>query len=540
MTEYQSKVNTTSENYKINRKGMLERVEKLQKLNDKGRERSEKRLKRFRERGQLTPRERLSRLIDPNMPFFTIANLSGYLQDNPDPDKSLPGGNAIVGIGFIKGVRCVIAVNDSGIQAGSLTESTAYRILRGQSIALKQKLPFIHLVESAGANLMQYTVGGFLKGGQFFANLARLSAAGIPVITILHGSSTAGGAYMPGLSDYVIGVKGRGKAFLAGPPLLKAATGEIATDEELGGAEMHATVSGLVEYLANDDAHAISITRNLVSKLGWNDRLKVIPKRIFISPIYDNDELAGIIPIDYRIPYDTREVIARIVDGSELLDFKPNYGISMVCVHASIYGHNCGILSNNGPIDTNGSVKAAQFMQLCDQANIPVIFFQNTTGYLVGKKYEQGGMIKHGSKMLQAATNISVPRITVMIGASYGAGNYGMCGLGLDPDFLITWPNASMGVMGGEQAAKTMGIVMRAAAKYKGTKTNEKAISKQEQQLIKHFDSQSDAFYTSGHMLDDGMIDPRDSRKTLGFLLGTVWEARNRDIKPNSFGIARM
>ena len=540
MSVFASQVDNTSEPYKCNRSDMLARIETLRELNSRGAARSELRRARFVERGQLMPRERLASLLDPGMPFFSIANLSGYLFDTPFPDKSLPGGNAIVGIGFISGVRCMISVSDSGIQAGSLTEPTAYRILRAQSIAEEQNLPFVQLVESAGANLMQYKVGGFLNGGRFFANLARLSAAGIPTITILHGSSTAGGAYMPGMSDYVVAVKGRAKAFLAGPPLLKAATGEIATDEELGGAEMHASVSGLVEYLANDDAHAVSIGRELVARLGWNDRCPRPNVSGYTEPVYDPDEIAGVVPIDYRKPYDVREVVARVVDGSDFLDFKPRYGVSTVCIQASVYGQACGILGNNGPIDPDGATKAAQFMQLCDQSDIPVIFLQNTTGYLVGKDYEQGGMIKHGSKMLQASANISVPRITLMIGASYGAGNYGMCGRGLDPDFVVSWPSCSTGVMGGEQAAQVMTIVARGAANAKGQDVDESAIAAQEEQLAKHFDSQSDAFYTSGHMLDDGMIDPRGTRKTLGFLLDTVWEARNRNVKPNSFGIARM
>ncbi|MBT8079725.1 MAG: acyl-CoA carboxylase subunit beta [Gammaproteobacteria bacterium] len=540
MARFETRIDMSSEEFRSNRDAMLQRVATLTELNARGAALSAGRRERFEKRGQLLPRERLAALLDPGMPFLAIGNLAGYLFDTPDADKSLPGGNAVVGIGFVSGVRCAVAVSDSGIQAGSLTEPTAYRILRAQQIAAEQRLPFVQLVESAGANLMQYKVAGFLNGGRFFANLARLSAAGIPTITILHGSSTAGGAYMPGMSDYVVAVKGRAKAFLAGPPLLKAATGEIATDEELGGAEMHATVSGLVEYLAEDDAHAVAIGRELTARLAWNERCHAPPRPAYSEPAYDPDEIAGIVPVDYRKPYDVREVIARVVDASDFLDFKPRYGASTVCIQANIYGQACGLLANNGPIDPDGATKAAQFMQLCEQADVPLVFLQNTTGYLVGKDYEQGGMIKHGSKMLQAATNISVPRITMMIGASYGAGNYGMCGRGLDPDFVYSWPNCSTGVMGGEQAAQVMTIVAHGAAKAKGQEPDGAAIAAQEKQLTAHFDSQSDAFYTSGHMLDDGMIDPRDTRKTLGFLLDTVWEARNRVVTTNNFGIARM
>ncbi len=519
---------------------MLALVERLDALNGRGAAVSAKRRERFEARGQLLPRERLSAILDPGMPFLEIGNLAGYLQDGMPEPKSLPGGNVIVGIGFVAGTRCMLSVSDSGIQAGSLTEATAYRVFRAQEIALQQKLPFVHLVESAGANLMQYTVGGFVKGGTFFANLARLSAAGVPVVNILHGSSTAGGAYMPGMSDYVVAVKGRAKAFLAGPPLLKAATGEIATDEELGGAKMHAEVSGLVEYLAEDDADAIRIGREVVARLHWNDRLAPQRARDPAPPALDPDEIAGIVPIDYRVPYEVREVIARTVDGSDFLDFKPGFGVSSVCVQAEIFGLGCGIVSNNAPIDPDGAAKVTQFLQLCEQSDLPVVFLQNTTGYLVGKRYEQGGMIKHGAKMIQAVTNVSVPRLTLNIGASYGAGNYGMCGRGMDPDFLLTWPNASTGVMGGEQAAQTMSIVMRGAARAKGQDVDDAVIAQQEKQLTALFDGQSDAFYTSGHLLDDGMIDPRDTRRAVGFLRETVREARRRETTPNSFGVARI
>ncbi|MEL7297181.1 MAG: carboxyl transferase domain-containing protein [Pseudomonadota bacterium] len=540
MGNFESSINTRSEAFSTNRSGMLALVARLDELNQRGATLSAKRTARFAERGQLLPRDRLAALLDPGMPFFAIANLAGYLHDNSDETKSLPGGNVIAGIGFIEGVRCVISVSDSGIQAGALTEPTAYRIFRAQEIALRHKLPFVHCVESAGANLMQYTVGGFVAGGTFFANLARLSAAGIPVINLLHGSSTAGGAYMPGMSDYVVAVRDRAKAFLAGPPLLKAATGEIATDEELGGALMHAEVSGLVEYLAEDDAHAIEIGRDVVSKLQWQQRCPPPPKRSFAEPKLSIDDIAGIVPLDYRKPYEVREVIARIVDGSDLLDFKPRFGASTVCVQAAVFGHACGIIANNGPIDPSGAAKATQFMQLCDQAGHPLIFLQNTTGYLVGKAYEQGGMIKHGSKMIQAVTNVDVAKITINIGASYGAGNYGMCGRGMAPDFLLTWPNARTGVMGGDQAAKTMTMVSRAAAKAKGRELPDEVVAQQETQLTALFDGQSDAFYTSGHMLDDGMIDPRDTRRVLGFLLDTIAAGATTNTRPNSFGVARI
>ena len=540
MTVFKSKIRTKSDEFIQNREDMLGLIGRLDDLNGRGAMISGKRNARFAERGQLNPRERLARLLDPGMPFLAIGNLAGYLVDTPDPDKSIAGSTVISGIGFISGVRCVIVVDDSGIMAGSMTKGGGYRIRRSQEIALEQKLPFVHLVESAGGDLLNYTVEGFSEGGTLFGNQAAMSKAGIPVIAILHGSSTAGGAYMPGLSDYVIAIKGRGRAFLAGPPLLKAATGEVATEEELGGAEMHATTSGLAEYLADDDGHGLQIARELIERLQWNANMPATPARSGADPIYDPDEIAGVIPVDYRTPYDMRELLARVVDGSEFLDFKPRYGVSTVCVQANVFGRACGILGNNGPIDPQGATKAAQFMQLCEQSGTPVVFMQNTTGYIVGTQSEQAGMIKHGSKMVQAVRNLEVPRITFMTGASFGAGNYGMCGRGFFPDFLYTFPNASMGVMGGEQAAKTMSMVARGKAKAAGADVDEAALAKQEARLTDMFDSQSSAFYTSGHMMDDGMIDPRQTRNTLGFLLDTVSEAGGRELRSNTFGVGRL
>ena len=540
MTVFNSKINPNSDSFRKNRGEMLELIAKLQELNARGAMISEKRKPRFESRGQLTPRERLSRLLDPGMPFLSIGNLAGYLLDTNDPDKSIPGSTIIAGIGFIAGVRCVVVVDDSGIMAGSLTQPGIYRVMRSEEIAFEQKLPFVHLVESAGGDLINYTVEGFSLGGALFGNLARLSKAGIPVIAILHGSSTAGGAYMPGMSDYVIAVKGNGRAFLAGPPLLKAATGEIATEEELGGAEMHASVSGLVEYLAENDGQAVQICRELMQRLRWNKDCATPGRGSYREPVYDPDELAGVITCDYRNPYDMRELVARMVDGSDFMDFKPRYGAATVCIQADIFGLPCGIIGNNGPIDPDGATKGTQFMQLCDQANIPVLFLQNTTGYIVGTKSERGGMIKHGSKMIQSVRNLEVPRITMMTGASFGAGNYGMCGRHFNPDFLYTFPNACTGVMGGEQAGNTMSMVARGKAAAAGKEPDEKALAQQAAWLANMFDSQAGAFYTSGHMMDDGMIDPRDSRKTLGFLLETIWETRHRTVRENSFGIARM
>ncbi len=539
MPVFQSKVNRASDQFAQNRADMMALIDHLGELNGRAARRSAKRADRFHERGQLLPRERLARLLDPGMPFVEVRNITGHDPAVPE-DKDLPGGGNISGIGYVSGVRCAILTDDSGINAGALTGPGADRLQRLMDIALQQKLPFIHFVESAGGDLINYRVEGFVRGGGMFYRQALLSAAGLPVISILNGSSTAGGAYMPGMSDYVISVKGRGRAFLAGPPLLKAATGEIATEEELGGAEMHATVTGLGEFVAEDDAHASLIAREVVARLGWNDHCPSRPAKDILPPVEDPDEIAGIVPVDYRTPYDVREVIARFVDGSDFLDFKPGYGISTVCVRASVFGHEVGILGNNGPIDPDGATKATHFIQACDQSQVPLIFLQNITGYMVGVEYERAGMIKHGSKMIQAVSNARVPRITLMIGGSFGAGNYGMCGGAFDPDFLFTWPNAATGVMGGEQAAKTMRIVAEAGAARRGIDPDKDQLDQQQAFLTKIYTDQEGAFVTSGRGLDDGMIDPRDTRKLLGFLLDTIWEGQRRAVQPNAFGVGRM
>jgi len=540
MTQYRSRIDPGSDSFVANREEMLALVKKLRDLERRAHDLSERRRPRFEERGQLTPRERLSGLLDPGLPFLELYNMANYLVDDQGPDSSVPGASMICGIGFVSGVRCMVFVDDSGINAGASTTTSVSKALGVLRVAQEQRLPLIHLVESAGANLMQYTVELWANGGGMFHGLARLSAAGIPTIVVLHGPSTAGGAYQPGMSDYVIGVKKNGMAALAGAALVKAATGEVAEDAQLGGSEMHASVSGLVEYLAEDDNHGLEIARDLIGRLDWNAACPRSEPRSFGEPVFSPDEIAGVVPVDYRKPYDVREVVARVVDGSDFIDFKPRYGVSTVCIQAEVFGRPCGLIGNNGPIDPNGATKAAQFFQLCDQSNLPIIFLNNTTGYMVGTEYEHAGMIKHGSKMIQAVSNVKVPKISLYIGASFGAGNYGMCGYAYEPDFLFTWPNAITGVMGGEQAALTMEHVMINSARRRGKEIDTAALTVQKEAIIEHFDRQSDAFYTSGRLLDHGMIDPRDTRKVLGFALQTCWESRNRTLRPNSFGIARL
>jgi len=524
--------------YAQNREAMLAQIAQLRTLEQRTQKTSQAAEPLFEKRGQLLPRARIARLLDAGAPFLELSTLAGYLRDVPDVEKSVPGGGVIAGIGYVGGVRALILASDSGINAGALKMSGLEKILRAQDIALSKKLPFIHLVESAGANLLEYRVEHFVQGGTIFHNLARLSAAGIPVITVVHGSSTAGGAYMPGLSDYVVMVRERSRAFLAGPPLLKAATGEIATEEELGGAEMHASVSGLAEYLAENDGDALRIAREIVAALDWN-RDQIPRHTEFAAPRYGAEELLGLMPADPKKPVDMREVIARIVDGSDFLEFKAGYGPATVTGHAAVCGQRVGILTNNGPLDPDGANKATHFIQACCQSGTPLLFLQNTTGFIVGTQSERAGMIKHGSKMIQAVSNVNVPKITIMCGASFGAGNYGMCGSGFHPDFSFSWPNARTAVMGAEQAAGTMAMVMEAGAKRKGQPVDESALQGMKQKIITTFESQTDAFYTSGLMLDDGVIDPRDTRKVLAMTLSVCEDARKRTLRPVQFGVAR-
>ena len=540
MAVFKSKINNQSDVFSKNKSEFSELNKKMEDIYGRAEKVSERRRQKFIDRGQLTPRERLSKILDQDTAFIELFNMISYLVDDDNYDTSISGGSIIAGIGFISGVRCLVFVDDSGINAGALTAKSIDKALGCLSISLRQKLPFIHLVESSGINLMNYTVEFWSNTGGMFYGLAKLSAAGIPTIAVLHGLSTAGGAYQPGMSDYVIGVKKNGMAALAGPALLKAATGEIALNEELGGSEMHARVTGLVEYLADDDEHALRIVRDLIDKIDWNTKVLKRQSISYEEPIYDIKELIGIVSVDYKVPYDVRELIARIVDGSDFIDFKAEYGVSTVCVQAKINGYSCGIIGNNGPIDPNGATKSAQFIQLCDQSDIPLIFLSNTTGFMVGKQTEQLGMIKHGSKLIQAVSNVKVPKITLNVGASFGAGNYAMCGKAYEPDFIFSWPNAKIGVMGGEQAAKTMEQVMISSAERKGTSIDETKLKSQLTEITEKYNSQSDAFVTSGRGLDYGLINPIDTRKILGFLLETFWESKHRATKPNSFGIARM
>ncbi|TJY60863.1 acyl-CoA carboxylase subunit beta [Sinimarinibacterium sp. CAU 1509] len=527
--------------FQQNRAQMLELIAQWRAIEQKGQQEEESKRERFHARGQILPRERVHLMLDRGSPWLELATLAGYKMHD-DKDGSLAGGNTIAGIGYVSGTRCLVTASNSAIKGGTMTPQGVQKGLRIQEIALQQKLPVVSMVESGGANLM-YQADVFIPGGRTFANQARLSAAGIPQVTIVHGSSTAGGAYMPGLSDYVVMVRKRAKVFLAGAPLLRAATGEIAEEEALGGAEMHCQIAGTSEFIAENDADSIRIAREIVHNLHWNQRRPHLELRPLRAPLYDIDELCGVVPTDYRKPFDCREVIARIVDGSEFLDFKTEYDNQTICGRAVIQGHAVGIISNNGPITTQGATKAGQFIQLCCQANIPIVYLMNTTGYMVGTESEQGGIVKHGSKMIQAVANATVPQITIVMGGSFGAGNYGMCGRGFGPHFIFAWPNSRTSVMGGEQAASVMEIITREKWAKQGktmSEADEKMLAMIRKNIVDQFDRESHAFAATARLFDDGLIDPRDTRKVLGICLSVCREAQARSLQPSSFGVARF
>jgi geranyl-CoA carboxylase beta subunit len=536
MTVFRSKIDPLSETFGRNRAEMLELVATMRELEAEATTKSGAAAERFHRREQLLPRERLARLLDPGAPVLELRNVAGY---DPEGNGTIPGGGMITLIGYVAGTRCVIVANDSGIDAGALTTPGSEKLMRAEEIALENRLPIIFLAESAGGNLLTYRVEFWHRAGRMFAGQARLSAAGIPVITVLHGSGTAGGAYVPGMSDVVIGVRDRGFAFLAGPPLLKAATGEIADAEELGGMSMHSTVSGLVEHVAEDDEDALRICRDVVGLLRWGAGPPASGGS-FAEPVYDPDELAGVVPVDPKKPYDVREVLARLTDGSDFLDFKADYGPMTVCAEGSICGRPAGFIANNGAIDNAGAAKATHFIQRCTQLGTPLVFLQNITGYMVGVASERGGMIKNGAKMIQAVATTTVPKFTLLIGSSFGAGNYGMCGQGFDPRLIMAWPNARMGVMGSAQAAQTMRIVAEDKAARRGAPADGAQLDAYAAKIAAYYDAQESAFVSSGRLCDDGLLDPRHSRHMLGFSLAMAAEAETTATRPVSFGVGRI
>jgi geranyl-CoA carboxylase beta subunit len=531
-----SRLNRSSDDFNAARDAMMEKLSQARGLEDRVRANSASKRERFTERGQILPRERVALLVDRGAPFLELSALAGLKMHDDDGGRGASGGGSIIGIGVVAGKRCVVSASDSAIKGGTVAPMGLKKALRAQEIALENKLPMIHLVESGGANLL-YQAEIFVDGGRSFANQARLSAAGIPQIAVVHGSSTAGGAYLPGLSDYVVLVREKSKIFLAGPPLVKAAIGEDADDEALGGADLHAEVTGLGEYIVDDDAQALACAREIMDKLNWD---AATAPGAGVPPRHEAEELLGIIPPDDRTPWDVREVIARIVDASDFLPFKERYGAETVCGHARIGGRLVGIIGNNGPIQPEGSMKAGQFIQLCDQSGTPIVFLQNTTGYMVGTRAEREGAIKHGSKMIQAVANARVPKLTIVLGGSFGAGNYGMCGRGFDPRFIFAWPTARTAVMGGAQAAKVMEIVTRTKNARDGQETDEAGLAQMSAMIEQGLNEQSQALFGSARLWDDGIIDPRDTRAILIECLNICAEAEARSLRPNTFGVARF
>lgn len=471
---------------------------------------SDRAVKKHLEAGKLLPRERIELLLDPGTPFLELSTLAAWGMYNDET----PGSGSVNGIGTVSGVECMILTNEATIKGGTSYPITVEKSLRAQDIAAVNRLPCIYLVESGGANL-PHQAELFVEGGRGFANQARMSAQGIPQISLVFGNSTAGGAYIPGLSDYTVFVRDQALAFLGGPPLVKMATGEEVDEESLGGAQMHARVSGLADYLAENDTDAIRIGREIVARLNWHKHAP-INRRAPELPCYDPEELLGIVPIDtIRKPLDMREVLARIVDGSRFLEFKPDYGSTLVCGHAHLDGYPVGIIANNGVLFSQSAEKAAHFIQLCNVERVPILYLQNITGFMVGRAYEEGGIIKHGSKMINAVANSSVPQFTVLVGGSYGAGNYAMCGRAYDPRLLFAWVSSRIAVMGAEQAAGVLAIITEEAARKRGQEPDQSQIEILRAMTIAKFEQESDPYFATARLWDDGLIDPRDTRRAL-------------------------
>jgi acetyl-CoA carboxylase carboxyltransferase component len=524
MTILESSLDTHGEQFRRNASGMsglLEALDEQLRLAAGGG--GEKAVARHHARGKLTLRERVAALLDPGTPFLEIGALAGFYTDYP------VGGGAIVGIGTISGTECVVFGNDPTVLGGALTQVSIPKIDRALQIARQNRLPYVQLIESAGGDLRPRgsdieeilrspNLQHFAGTGGFFYETTSLSGIGIPTVAIVFGSSTAGGAYMPGLSEYTILVKDQAKVFLGGPPLVKVAIGEESTDEELGGAEMHASVSGVADYLAADERDAIRQARDVVKHLHWRKEGPG-PVGPGEAPVHDAEDLLGLVSLDLRQPFDVREVIARIADGSRFEEFKERYGTTLVCGWAEIHGFAVGILGNNGPLFPDSSQKARQFIELCNKTSTPLVFLQNITGYMVGKDYEQAGMVKWGSQMINALSNSSVPHVTVILGSSYGAGNYGMGGRGFGTRFVFLWPTAKIAVMDPQQIAGVMSIVRRAQAARKGEEVDEALEKLITDTVAEVQERQSLAMYASGRGVDDGVIDPRDTRTVIGLCL---------------------
>jgi geranyl-CoA carboxylase beta subunit len=548
MPVLESDIDTNGAAFRENAEFMADYVRKVRSVEEKQRATEEAYRPTAEKRGKLLPRERLALLLDPGAPFLEIGSIAGYNMYG-DADGSTSGGNLITGIGYISGRRCLVVVWNFAIKGGTITPVTVRKMLRVQEIAFHTRLPVVQLHESGGGNLAgdaqmaqdPWAAVTFVDGGKVYCQQAELSAHGIPQITVAHGNATAGGAYQVALSDYIVLVKGQTQLFLAGPPLLKAATGAWVEAEELGGAEMHATISGTGEYLAQDDADGIRIAREIVAQLPADPVLA--REGPADEPAYSPEELIGVVPKDRKVPYRVQEVIARIADGSRFFEFNPDIDSQTVCGHLQIMGRRCAVIGNNGVITPKGALKAAQFIALCDQSFTPVIFLQNTPGFLVGLDVERAGQVKHSAKLVQAVANMRGPKITVLVDKAYGAGNYAMASRALKPDFIFSWPTARQALMGGPQAASVMTTVAEEKAKKKGvemTDAEKQKLAMQGQMISMGLELISESMYCSARLMDDGLIDPRDTRRVLAMALDTCLEAPHRRLRETSLGVPRL
>jgi len=476
----------------------------------------EKYTSRHKAAGKLLPRERIELLLDRDSYFLELCPLAGK-----DVPGHMPGASIVGGIGRVSGVECLITASESTVKGGAISEVSAWKSGRLSDVAEHNRLPTISMIESAGADLPNQSKI-FVPGGRGFRDLTRRSELKIPTICLVFGSSTAGGAYMPGMSDYVVMVEKQAQVYLAGPPLVKMATGEDTDHEELGGAEMHSRISGVSDYLARDEHDALRLGREIVAHLGWK-KGAVKQARPIEEPRYSAEELLGIVSPDIKVPFDQREVIARIVDGSRFSEFKPLYGSTLICGWAHLHGYPIGILANNGVLLPESANKGAQFIELCNQVDVPLVFLQNITGFMVGKKVEQDGIIKHGAKLINAVSNSKVPAITIMTGASYGAGNYAMCGRAYAPRFLFTWPNHRIAVMGGKQLAGVLDIIQRDAAAKRGEAVDEQKLGVMKAMTEGMIDKESDPYFATARLWDDGIIDPRDTRTVIAISLSAAY-----------------
>jgi len=545
MPVLESKLDTRSEVFQQNLSDMHERLDQLQELYDEAAQGGgEEAMARLKSRDKMPIRERIAHALDRDAPFLEISPLAAWRS------PFAIGSGFVVGIGTIEGVECVILGHDPSVRAGAFNNFNSKKLMRGLEIARENRLPYVQFVESAGADLrgqggsggdpeaaLQRGDGHFAESGRLFYEITELSKMRIPTISVVFGASTAGGAYQPGMSDYNIFIKNQSKVFLGGVALTKMATGEDANEEDLGGADMHTQVSGLGDYLAKDEMDGIRLCREVVAHLNWR-KLGPEPNPDFEEPVHDAEDLLGMVSKDLKSPFDVREVIARIADGSYFEEFKPLYGPTLICGWTTIHGYRIGILGNNGPLFSESSEKAAQFIQLCNQIDVPLLFLHNITGYMVGTAFEQGGITKNGSKMINAVSNSTVPHITIILAASYGAGNYGMSGRAFGTRFTYVWPFSKIAVMGGKQMAGVMSIVGRASAERRGIEFDEEADRKRAEQSEYWQNEGSDGLFATSRVSDDGMIDPRDTREVIAMSLSACYNNKVEGTK--EFGTWRM